>query len=612
MQYHAVSPTRSAQSDSERRVIFSPRSGNGQRAPGRRYRNILVSPGLLAVLLTSAALCSLATAAPVASGLKANARDGQIFLTWNEADTPVGTTFNVYLAASPITDVKKAQRIGHHIERQSAMDWWEDKASFSKQGASDRSRGYRLQETDERLDPTGGLFVHTVARNARGRLYFAVTLTDPTGREDTTIEHGINVLAEGVAAAPGSPQAIWQRPGRRPEPGAGKGKGLWLSLHGKSGVIAESEYLAFGDASMGWREGLPFRFSVRVQGDEVVIRPTDRTWINRPHNEAGDGGAPAIWTFWYGYNSNIYDRKLMAAGTPTNYTERRLLWILDWVSRHYQTDRNRWYCSGSSMGGCGTISFGLRHPELFAACHAHVPIVSYTYLGKGSAHRIEPTCWSGAITPDVKTNEGVALLERLNGTKFVSETTADLPYLFILNGRKDDSIPWENNPPFYQALSDHAHGFAVYWDDGIHSTAGRDAPEDVKAWTQRFRRFRLDQSYPAFARASSSSDAGNGQPANGDIVGWINRGLDWSNIEDEPDHYAITIVADFPGIQYPVKTDFSLRRVQRFKVSPGTKLNVAIGDARPIAVESARDGRISIPNVAIPTNAGVRVVIRRR
>ncbi|MBI4622246.1 MAG: prolyl oligopeptidase family serine peptidase [Verrucomicrobia bacterium] len=574
--------------------------------------NKLTRCGLLASLLALAALCGRAEAAPLASGLKASARDGQIFLTWKEAETPGGTTFNVYLAASPIADVKRAQRIGHHIERQSAMDWWEDKASFSKQGESDRSRGYRLQGTDERLDPTGGLFVHTVARNTRGRLYFAVTHTDAAGKEDATVIPGVNALSDGVAAAPGNLQPIWQRAGRPPEPGTGKGKGLWLNLHGKSGVVADSEYLAFGDATMGWREGLPFRFSVRVQGDEVVIRPTDRTWINRPHNEAGDGGAPAIWTFWYGYNSNIYDRERMAQGTPTNYTERRLLWILDWVGRQYQTDPKRWYCSGSSMGGCGTISFGLRHPELFAACHAHVPIVSYTYLGKGSAHRLEPSCWIGAITSDVKTNEGVPLLERLNGTKFITETRVDLPFLFILNGRKDDSIPWENNPPFYRALSDGANGFAVYWDDGEHSTAGKGAPDDVKAWTQRFRRFRLDQSFPAFAHTSSNRDAGNGQPADGDLIGWINRGMDWKDIEDEPDHYAIAVLADYPGIEYPVKTDVTLRRVQQFKTGPGAKLSVVVGDARPVAVDAGPTGRISIPSVVIPSSAGVRIVIRRR
>ncbi len=62
---------------------------------------------------------------------------------------------------------------------------------------------------------------------------------------------------------------------------------------------------------------------------------------------------------------------------------------------------------------CGALSVGLRHPELFAVCHARVPIVRYTYLGSGSTRRIEPSCWVGRITPEVLTHEGVPLLDRL-------------------------------------------------------------------------------------------------------------------------------------------------------------------------------------------------------
>jgi hypothetical protein len=618
-----LSRQRNAPNDPERKSVAATPAGlTDQHSSNKMFssrasaartsnRRNLSFGGWFAGVLWLTTLGPAAESGPLASDLKAVTRDGQVFLTWNEAASPSGTTFNVYMAEQPISNVAQAQRVGHHIERQSAMDWWEDKASFSRNGESDRSHGYRLLATGEQLDPTSGLFVHTVAPNTRGRLYFAVTHTDAAGKEDATITAGVNTLADGFAAAPGAVQSIWQRAGLPPQPGAGKGKALWLNLHGKSGVVAESEYLAFGDATLGWREGLPFKFSVRIQGDTVVIRPTDRTWINRSHDEASDGGAPAIWTFWYGYNSNIYDRTRMGLGTPTNYTERRLLWILTWVSQHYLTDPNRWYCSGSSMGGCGTLSFGMRHPELFAACHAHVPIVSYTYLGNGSARRLEPSCWIGAISPNVKTDEGVPLLERMNGTQYVTERTADLPFLFILNGRKDESIPWENNPPFYRALSERAHGFAAYWDDGAHGTSGKNAPDDVKAWTERFRRFRLNQSFPVFVHTSSDRDVGNGDPANGDLIGWINRGMEWKDIEDESEHYAITVVADYPGVAYPVRTDMSLRRVQRFKVAPRSTLSVSVGEAPPMIVTAGADGRITVPNVVIPSARGIRVLIRR-
>src|SRR5581483_10183023 len=107
-----------------------------------------------------------------------------------------------------------------------------------------------------------------------------------------------NALTKGVTPDHHPILPVWQREGKPPAPGAGKGLPLALEIHAKGGVVADMEYLAFGDATMGWREGLPFKFSVRVERNSVTVRPTDRVWINRPHNEAPDGGTPAIWTFW--------------------------------------------------------------------------------------------------------------------------------------------------------------------------------------------------------------------------------------------------------------------------------------------------------------------------
>lgn len=553
---------------------------------------------------------AVAQAGPV-SELRAEARAGQVFLTWKEATTPEGATFNVYVADSPIADVARATRVGQHIERHSARDWWEDPASFKKDVPAGKPVGFRIQNGGERLDPAGGLFVHTVRHGARGKLFFAVTCSDPAGKEDPQVVLGDNSLRDGVAAEPADLQPIWQGAGAPTAPGAGRSKPLWLNLHAKGGVVAGMEYLLFGDETMGWREGLAFKFSVRVQGGEVLVQPTDRVWINRPHNEAGDGGTPAIWTFWFGYNSNIFDRQLMAKGVPTNYTERRNLWLLDWVRRHYQPDTNRWYCSGSSMGGCGTVSFGLRHPELFAALHARVPIVSYTYLGQASATRLEPSCWTGRIPLELKTSEGAPLLEHLDGTQFVTESRSDLPFLYLLNGRQDGSIPWQNNPPFYRALAKAHQAFAAYWDNGTHSTSGKEAPADVKAWYERFRRVRLDESMPAFTGTSSDRNPGNGDPTDGDIIGWINRGMDWKDIEDAPDRYALTVTAAYPGLQYPVRTDLTLRRLQHFKVKPAAPLSVQIGSAAPVHILADAEGHLTIPGVTIPSRDGVRVVVER-
>src|SRR5436190_22878490 len=113
--------------------------------------------------------------------LSATARDGQLFLRWTEAETPDDTTFNVYLSDSPITDVAKAKRVGHHVERHSARDWWEDPASFKKHVPLAKPVGFRIQGNAPRLDPQGGLFVHTIRQDSKGKLFFAVTSSDAEG-----------------------------------------------------------------------------------------------------------------------------------------------------------------------------------------------------------------------------------------------------------------------------------------------------------------------------------------------------------------------------------------------------------------------------------------------
>lgn len=568
-------------------------------------------PSILMLLLGLTAARAVSAAVPAASDVHTTVRSGQVFVSWTEAETPEGTTFNVYVADAPITDVSAARRVGHHIERCSARDWWADPASFDRKATPAPPVGWLLDGGKTRLDPRDGLFVYTARPDDRKLLYFAVTTSDADGHEMTNIVAEANATTMPTAVAHEPIAAYWQLDVPEPAKGAGRGMPLSMKLHGKSGVVANSEYLVFGDETMGWRAGLPFKFAVRIVNGIVIVQPTDRVWINRPHTEAKDGGAPAIWTFWYGYNSHIYDRNAMSTGVPTNYTENRLLWMIDFVVRHYQTDRNRCYLSGSSMGGCGTVSFGLRHPELFAALDARVPIVSYTYDAAASASRLEPSCWTGTITPDVKTNESVPLLERMNGVRLVNAATADLPYLFLVHGRNDGSIPWQNNPAFYRTLDERRQGFSAYWDEGTHPTAGKNAPTDVKGWATKMLRYRLDESFPVFSRTSSDGDPGDGRPQNGDPVGWMNRGFDWRGVVDEAGRYSISISAAYDGATYPIRTDVTLRRLQRFRPAAGETLRVTVDGRPPRDVSVDSMGLVTIPDVILPSAEPVKIVVKK-
>lgn len=57
--------------------------------------------GMMIGIFALAAMMHWVAAATPVSELKATARDGRVFLTWKEAETPDGTTFNVYVSDSP-------------------------------------------------------------------------------------------------------------------------------------------------------------------------------------------------------------------------------------------------------------------------------------------------------------------------------------------------------------------------------------------------------------------------------------------------------------------------------------------------------------------------------
>lgn len=581
----------------------------------------------LFVVVLMLAVLSVGCAAPVVTNLKAEARDGQVFLTWDEPAGWLGR-LTVVSSATPLTDANVAQAavLGHHISPGSANDWWLNPETYGNPLAVDPATGQKppiprdgwlLTPGGQRLNPAGGLFVHTLAADEGGPRYYAVLSQDEAGVGNQEVVTGANALAQPVTQQPAPVVPIWQNTGAPPDPALGKGKPLHLILHAKTGR-GGMDWLVFGDRSLGWREGLPFKFGVRITADAVEVSTTDRTWIDRMFPEGLDGCqklTPAIHSFWYGYNDRIYDPAQMKDGTVVNFTERRLLWILDWVQRTYQTDPNRIYEYGSSMGGCGSISFALRHPELIAGIRAHVPIVAYD-KGTGGDSAMRMVKETGGL--EMPTNEGMSAKDRLDGTKFVREHPGDLPFLVIVNGRKDASIPWWKCPDFFRAMRDGRHGMIAAWDNGDHGGCGKDLPPDVKAWND-LRTFHkliaLNLSYPAFSNSSRDENPGNGTPADGDIVGFFGRGFTWEAPVESATKYEVLLRWALEADKLPVTVDVTPRRVQAFKPQPGqqvTATNLAADsgqEVQKLTVTVDEAGRITVPGFRLTSAAGNRLVL---
>ncbi len=418
------------------------------------------------------------------------------------------------------------------------------------------SVGFIIENGGVPLNPSGGLFVHTVTPGNSGRCYFAVTST--TEHENLTIIPGQNSLEKPVISEVAAVQPIYIGQGSPLNRIDITGKSVEFILHGRGGGYTiggdnpqEVNYLFFGNKKQGWREGLPFKFYAFIEDDILKIIPCDRQWTGgRPVLESPDprDHCPAINTWYYGYNQNIFASNLNDPKIIPNYTEEQLLGILDWVQDELGADTNRTYLTGTSMGGSGCISLAIHHPEKFALVYARVPAVAY--LPDANLNRLE--CFCGPLDASASNHLGEPFIDHLNAILQVNKVKTNLPHIIMLSGRLDQSIAWINNPPFYHAMNAARQGLTAFWSERGHADFDNNFSE--KNFAPPRKRFSLDESYLVITNCSDNGNPGNGAPLDGDERGWINRGFDWKDIVDSPEEYAVTILAYFCTCRYDYRS----------------------------------------------------------
>ena len=528
--------------------------------------------------------------APLTTNISAAFRSGQVFIQWDER---LDNTENmrVYMHTDPITsnNFALAQLVEQRIESHSAEDWYENRNKIDHV-YHDNVRGWIIEDNGAPLELSDGLFVHTVVEADPTNAYFAV-LADSQNGADLAAGGNSMTTPTSIGVAPIKP--IWQWGEDTVDWGSASNKPLAIYLHSHTsrpftGGGGTLDYLIFGDKTMGWREGLPFKFNVRVLTNDnvVLLEPYDRVWINRHLTSAEAYNAydqlyKHIESWHYGTNDKIYDPVLRASGTAVNYTERLHLWMLDWVKQTYQTDTNRVYAYGASMG-TGVQRLATQNPRLFASVDVLVPILDWSH-----ETLIAPRIAAPLGPMSMPTSDGMVLSNRMNLVRFMQDTTADMPHITIRAGRQDLAVGWDRVPSYIGAMQASRHGFLAGWDNGEHGTAMRNSISNFPDfWDYEYavNHFSLNKSYPAFSNFSLDEDPGNGDPADGDLVGFINRGLDWSGIVDQPDRYEVTIQSTATNA-YPVTVDVTLRNLQSFNPQPGQVLKVFSRDGNGTVVE---------------------------
>ena len=557
---------------------------------------------------------------PLVTNLQAEFRDGQVFVLWDEVN-PTGADLKVYMHDTPITaaNINAATLLTDRLGSGSGNDWFDDPDECP--WTTGPVHGWVLEDARTPLDPTSGLFVHTITPSDPANAYFAVLGADENVE---ALNPGQNSLVNPIAVSTGDMQAVWQlggsEAGNRP-PAAGKALVILLSSH-TGRPMPGLHYLAFGDATMGWREGLPIKFKISVASNYVLVEPYDRVWINRRIGasetyETYNTLYKNIESWWYGTNDKIYDPVLRLTGTPTNYTENILMWMLDWVEQAYQTDSHKVYAFGASMG-TGVQRLVMQNPDRFASCDVLVPFVdfAYEYGAESNAKRFDASC--GDV--DLICSDGMALRDRLDLVDFAQDYTGDIPPITIRVGRQDGSVFWRRKPPYMAAMQQNRHSLLAGWDNGTHSSAMRYA---ITAFPNRadynwyIQRFATNRSYPAFSNFSMNEDPGNGEKTDGDIVGFINRGLEFNvaSIVDTASRYEIKLTCAHPSVVFPVTVDVTPRRRQSFNPSVGTQITASnlnlssvVIDTKTLVVDS--EGRITYEDFEITSSPGNTLVLQ--
>jgi hypothetical protein len=557
------------------------------------------------------------------TNIQALHRDGQTFVTWidvAEGEAGVGYRYSLYSSDRPITEAQLdgLKPVIHGIVNNSGKHYGYH--MFSKRRIDPSLPMATIEPGGKPLPLWSGLAVSTVEKN--GNRYYAIAASDAEGRRIGKVVSGQSATTKPVAEEVASIQPV--KTGDSAKRGryahvvrvtGEKNLPLTVQLHASSarggpGSDHGDYYLFWGRPEWGYRDGLPWQFTI----DQRRVYNSDGRYLSLRSREtlAAPSGNGTKETFWFGYYCvpQWADHKQPRA---YNFTERRTLWLIDWVKNRYGVDPERVYAEGGSMGAWGTASFALRHPDLFAAIYPNRPRMIQPALPS----LVKIARETRIVMDDGKTNYD----ERMDMTRFASAHHDDLPFIGWCCGRKDGFATFKEQIEMVNALTAAHHGFAFAWNDGNHSS-GATPMREIKRWYPP-EKFARNKSYPAFGNSSIDGDLGQGETEvtegkrtrkvlkddNGELEGGINLGFVWKEVADDGSSWSVTLSNQLTKDEMTV--DVTPRRCQKFKPRPGEMLKWSVADGGSGTVVADKWGLVTVTAVKIRPGSETVLTIKK-
>jgi len=266
---------------------------------------------------------------------------------------------------------------------------------------------------------------------------------------------------------------------------------------------------------------------------------------------------------WWGWSQAQRDRaKYETEPTPG---EKRILDTIDWAAKKYKTDRNRTYLCGVSMGGCGTLGLGLAHGDIFAAV--------MTWACAGTEYAAYLRGFPPPLADQASDDEKAAWTRQISGVG-----RPDPPIVLDITSQADD---WSKTQDVLLLAARAGRlPLVVGWGPFGHSEFRLDIvkyPLSAVALDFPWREIRRNHAYPVFTHATSDQRAPwLNPPEEFDETGQINAYFRWQVERDRRTRFSMRLwvanpnVTNAPPMPEAITADITLRRLQKFKVKPGS------------------------------------------
>lgn len=569
---------------------------------------------LLSIILVSA---TLFVQAETITALDAFYRNGQVFLTWQNA-SGLNSYYKVYRSTTPITlssQLRNCEYLGY-TNSFSSKDW-----NLSMQ--DNATRYLRIDSAGTPLTSTTGLFVATTLEV--GNYYYAVTVMAGS-IEDSTIIAGRNSLNYAITELVQEPRPVFQE-SRMVD---GKEALVYATFFSTKYAVDEplmnrSGFISFDFGVYKNTGPGPHPLRIRLHGggayflDKVTTAITNEIIIG-----AEDHLPSGVHQGWWGANENFdyYNQSLNTtpptSGINYNLTQIRINKLLDWAYRNLDVDTNRVYMDGSSLGAPGTYFMAITYPDRLASIRVSVGLFNFGFendyqpncsFNEGKANRVDGDKLLGTSESNLPSNIGGGTYDLLNGGVVIhSFNDKNYPFIFSINGKRDLMMGWTEKTIYYDSVNANHMGGYYFWDNRTHSGEGSTWNADD---VYDLFRFRKDLSYPAFSNCSLNEDWGNGDGTTGENFGSVNGSLDWINdLTDEPGMWeAQLFIRDLETkngswVHYPESctAGVTLRRTQHFNPEAGDQISWRVlhhGDTIQAGTYIHAGGLVTLPGISI-------------